>query len=328
MQKIKGLLFLMLLLAGILGGCHKSPAENKGSTIGDISSSAVNVEETAWPRTIKDALGKEFVIEKEPEKIVSLWYFYPEILVALGEPPAASTDKEYLSTLSYLNGKLDSTEELGDKLSPSIEKTLSIGPDYILATEHHEKLYESLEKIAPVITLQSQDIYEDWQYGLRTVAKIIGKDDEAEKVIDKMMKDISTGREALKSIQGESVALILSWDGKTFNVLGEDNPVYTLAFDKEKGLGLTPDHTFKGNNNQFAAFEGISTIQADHIFLIGDITKKEALMSELNQSNVWNNMNAVKKGNIHLMDTSAITGGPLAIEYALQNITEALQKDE
>ena len=48
-------------------------------------------------------------------------------------------------------------------------------------------------------------------------------------------------------------------------------------------------------------------------------------MSELNQSNVWNNMNAVKKGNIHLMDTSAITGGPLAIEYALQNITNALQ---
>ncbi|MBH9787477.1 ABC transporter substrate-binding protein, partial [Clostridioides difficile] len=71
--------------------------------------SAANVEETAWPRTIKDALGKEFVIEKKPEKIVSLWYFYPEILVALGEPPAASTDKEYLSTLSYLNGKLDST---------------------------------------------------------------------------------------------------------------------------------------------------------------------------------------------------------------------------
>ena len=26
------------------------------------------------------------------------------------------------------------------------------------------------------------------------------------------------------------------------------------------------------------------------------------------------------------MDTSAITGGPLAIEYALQNITEALQR--
>ncbi|MGF9822984.1 ABC transporter substrate-binding protein, partial [Brevibacillus agri] len=72
----------------------------------------------------------------------------------------------------------------------------------------------------------------------------------------------------------ESVALILSWDGKTFNVLGEGNPVYTLAFDKEKGLGLTPDGAFQGT----------------------------------------------------AMDTSAITGGPLAIEYALQNISTALRK--
>lgn len=321
MQKFKGLLFSILVVAGILGGCNATPVENKElTTVGTPTS-----EVPDWPRTIKDALGKEIVIEKKPEKLAFLWYFFPEILVALGEPPAATTEKEYLSSLSYLKGKLDSTEELGDKVSPSIEKILSIGPDYILATEHHEKLYDSLEKVAPVITLKFKDIYENWQYGIRTVAEIIGKEDEAEKVIDKMMKDITTGREALKSMQGESVALILSWDGKTFNVLGKDNPVYTLAFDKEKGLGLTPDNSFNGNNNQFTAFEGISTVQADHIFLIGDITKEETLMSELNQSNVWNNMNAVKNGNIHLMDTSAITGGPLAIEYALQNITNALQ---
>ncbi|WP_019418975.1 ABC transporter substrate-binding protein [Paenibacillus sp. OSY-SE] len=324
MQKIKGLLISMLLLAGLLAGCNETPAENKGSTTEGASTSAVNVDAT-WPRTFKDALGKEIVIEKKPEKMASLWYFYPEILVALSEPPAASTEKEYLSSLSYLEGKMDSAEELGNKVSPNIEKILSIKPDYILATEHHEALYDSLEKVAPVITLKSKDIYENWQYGLRTVAEIIGKEDEAEKVIDKMMKEITTGREALKSIQGESVALILSWDGKTFNVLGEGNPVYTLAFDKEKGLGLTPD-TFVGTNNEFTTFEGIATVQADHIFLIGDITKEEQLMNGLKQSNVWNAMNAVKKGNVYLMDNSAITGGPLATEYAMQNILTALRK--
>lgn len=324
MPKMKGLLITMLFLAGILAGCNGAPAEHKGSTIEETTAPAANVE-AEWPRTFKDALGKEIIIQKKPEKIASLWYFYPEILVALGEPPAASTEKEYLSSLSYLKGKLDSAEELGDKVSPSIENILSIEPDYIFATEYHDKNYDSLEKIAPVITLNTKDIYEDWQYGLRTVAKIIGKEDEAEKVIDSMMHEIATGREALESIQGESVALIISWDGKTFNVLGEGNPVYTLAFDKEKGLGLTPDSTFTGTNNEFTAFEGISTVQADHIFLIGDITKQETLMNELKQSKVWNNLNAVKKDNIYVMDTSAITGGPLAIEYALQNITNALR---
>ncbi|WP_195573981.1 ABC transporter substrate-binding protein [Paenibacillus sp. 1001270B_150601_E10] len=324
MPKMKGLLIAILLLAGMLAGCNGKPAEHKGSTTKGATASAAIVE-AEWPRTFKDALGKEIIIQKKPNKIASLWYFYPEILVALGESPAASTEKEYLSSLSYLKGKLDSAEELGDKVSPSIENILSIEPDYILATEYHDKNYDSLEKIAPVITLNTKDIYEDWQYGLRTIAKIIGKEDEAEKVIDNMMHEITTGREALQSIQGESVALIISWDGKTFNVLGEGNPVYTLAFDKEKGLGLTPDDSFTGTNNEFTAFEGLSTVQADHVFLIGDITKQETLMNELKQSKVWNNLNAVKKDHIYVMDTSAITGGPLAIDYALQNITNALR---
>ncbi|PAQ14716.1 ABC transporter substrate-binding protein [Bacillaceae bacterium SAOS 7] len=325
MQQIKGLLVSLLLLVGILAGCNQTPAENKVATTEDTSIAANNTDATEWPRTVKDALGKEIVIEKKPEKLASIWYFYPEILTALGEPPVATTEKEYLSSLSYLKGKLDSAEELGDKVSPNIENILSTEPDYILATEHHEEMYDSLEKVAPVITLKTEDVYEDWQYGLRTVAEIIGKEDEAEKVIDNMMKEIATGREELKSIEGESVALIVSWDGKTFNVLGEGNPVYTLAFDKERGLGLTPDKTFKGINNEFTSFEGISTVQADHIFLIGDITKEEKLMSDLEKSNVWNGLNAVKKGNVYLMDSSAITGGPLATEYALQNMINSLR---
>ncbi|KGX87328.1 iron-siderophore ABC transporter substrate-binding protein [Pontibacillus litoralis] len=326
MQQLKGLLVTLLLLVGILAGCNETPADNKVSTKEDTSSAANNIDATEWPRTFKDAFDKEIVIEKQPEKLASIWYFYPEILAALGEQPVATTEKEYLSSLSYLKGKLDSAEELGDKLSPNIEKILSTEPDYILATEHHEEMYDSLEKIAPVITLKSEDVYEDWQYGLRTVAEIIGKEEEAEKVIDKMMKEITKGRDALTSIEGETVALILSWDGKTFNVLGEGNPVYTLAFDKEKGLGLTPDDTFKGANNEFTSFEGISTVQADHIFLIGDITKEEKLMSELEGSNVWNDLNAVKKGNVYLMDSSAITGGPLATEYALHHMLNAFSE--
>ncbi|PZM66914.1 ABC transporter substrate-binding protein [Paenibacillus dendritiformis] len=325
MQKGKVQLFLIILFVGILAGCNETPTGNKGSATNVESKPEINNDITDWPRTFKDGLGKNIVIKEKPKNLAALWYFYPEILVALEEPPAASTEKEYLSSLIYLKGKLDSTEELGDKLSPNIESIISIDPDLILATEIHAEQYEALEKIAPVITLKTKDIYEDWQYGLRTVAEIIGKEDEAEKIIDQMMNEITTGREALKSIEGESVALIVSWDGKTFNVLGEGNPVYTLAFDQEKGLGLTPDAAFKGNNNEFTTFEGISTIEADHIFLIGEITKEKALMNNLEQSNVWNSLNAVKKGNVYLMDTSAITGGPLATEYALQNIINSLQ---
>jgi len=324
MGKRKGLFITLLLLAAIIAGCGGTTVENKGSNAEDSIKATDLGAATDKLRTFTDALGKEIVLDKQPGKIAALWYFYPEILTALGEAPAGSTEKEYLSSLSYLAGKLDSTEELGDKVSPSIEKILSLAPDYILATEHHEKIYESLEKVAPVITLNSKSVYDDWKYGIRTVGEIIGKEAEAEQVISEMMKEIENGRDTLKSTQGQSIALILSWDGKTFNVLGEGNPVYKLAFDGENGLGLTPAN-FKGVENQFTTFEGMATVEAEHIFLIGEMTKQEVLMDELKQNKVWNHLKAVANENVYLMDTSAITGGPLAIQYALEHIVDALR---
>ncbi len=72
MLKIKGLLISMLLFAGILAGCNETPAENKDST-----TEAVNVDATDWPRTFKDALGKEIVIEEKPEKNGFTMVFLP-----------------------------------------------------------------------------------------------------------------------------------------------------------------------------------------------------------------------------------------------------------
>lgn len=69
MKKIRGLLVATLLLAGILVGCTETPTENKESTKEGVSSTAVNVDATDWPRTFKDALGKEIVIEKNRKKL-------------------------------------------------------------------------------------------------------------------------------------------------------------------------------------------------------------------------------------------------------------------
>ncbi|GGG28580.1 ABC transporter substrate-binding protein [Lysinibacillus alkalisoli] len=329
MFKHKGFLMCVLLLMVVLTGCGKEAVKDKEEQVNETTeqkkATATSIETAEWPRTYTDGLGKEIVIEQQPERLASLWFFYPEILAALDETPVGTTEKEFLSTLSYLEGKLDTTEELGEKTAPDIEKLLSTQPDIILATEHQQKIYDALVKVAPVVTLNSADIFNDWQYGLREVAKVIGKEDKAEAVIEQMMSDISIGRTDLAKFKEESIALIVSWDGKTFNVLGEDSPIYTLAFDKERGLGLTPDDGFTGTSDEFASFEGISSITADHIFLIGDITKKDKLIQDIEESQVWNNLNAVQKDNVYMMDTSALTAGPLAIQYALDNMITALQ---
>lgn len=319
---------LMLLLIGVLVGCAEKYKEDEGMLTDNAPSekNRNNIEDTAWPRTYVDALGKEIIIDKKPGNIASLWYFYPEIFVALGKELSASSEVEYLSSLSYLQGKLDGVVELGNKMEPNMETLLTTQPDFILATDYHSEIYDSLEKIAPVITLSHNEIYPDWRLGLRTVAEIIGEEQKAEEVIERLLSDIKDGRETLKGLKGQKVILIASSDGKSFYIENEVDPVYKLAFDPEVGLGLTPDTTFNDAENKTTTFEGISTVQADHIFLISDMVKGKEIMKELQQSSIWNGLTAVQKDQVYVMDTSAITGGPLATQYALESMLEALTK--
>lgn len=333
MKRFLGLLLSLALMTGILAGCAGTPDENAGTSTPSVietgTPEASDTKETAWPRTFTDARGVEITIEKEPIKIASLWYFYPELLIALGEVPCASTETEYLSSLSYLKdgGEMSSVMELGNKMSPDLEKLLDTEPDLILGTQYHEEIYDSLSKIAPVIILNHDDVYADWRVGLKTVGQILGKEKDADAAIEKVMTEISSGREILSSRKDETIAFIGSNDGKAFYVYGKNTPLYRYAFDEELGLGLTPDDTFNEMGDENTTLEGIASIEAEHIFYID--RSDDSYMSNISQlksNSVWNSLKAVKNGNVHFLDVSAITGGPLATEYGVKTIVEALSK--
>ncbi|MBU5592686.1 ABC transporter substrate-binding protein [Clostridium sp. MSJ-4] len=331
MKRTIGFLLSLIMLVSLLTGCNGAVTNN--NTAGSESSPTAGKSESAndkggWPRTFVDFAGNKVVIEKKPEKIVSLWYSYPEFLVPLEEIPIASTEGKFLASLAYLKDieAMKSVAELGDKLSPNIEKIVELDPDIIFATVNHESIYDSLVKIAPVIVLDREGFYADWRVGIRTFGEILGKEKEAETIINDITTQISNGRDTLKSVEGETVALIKTWDGKSYHVESPSDPSYIYTFDKELGLGLTPDPAFLEMAGQNVSMEGLSNINADHIFLEADISLSQSILDGLNNNSVWNSLNAVKKGNVHFLDISAVTGGPLATKYGVKSIIDALSK--
>ncbi|HIT91244.1 MAG TPA: ABC transporter substrate-binding protein [Candidatus Merdenecus merdavium] len=347
MKRTIGTLLSLIMLVGLLSGCNEAtksnsdPSTESSSNLSTESGSNPSTESTSmtekdasttdtaeWPRTFVDVEGNEVVIEKKPEKIASLWYSYPEFLVSLGEIPTASTESAFLASLDYLKDieAITSMEELGDKLAPNIEKIVELEPDIILATTNHEEIYDSLVKIAPVVLLDREGFYEDWRLGVRTFGEILGKETEAEAVIDEIMTQMSDGRDTLKSVEDETVALIKTWDGKSYYVESPDDPSYVYAFDQELGLGLTPDPASMEIAGENLSMEGLSVIQADHIFLEADISMSQEILEDLENNSVWNSLNAVKNGNVYFLDISAVTGGPLATEYGVQYIIDALSE--
>ncbi|MGV2719997.1 UNVERIFIED_CONTAM: hypothetical protein PO554_26395, partial [Klebsiella pneumoniae] len=86
-----------------------------------------------WPRTYVDALGREIVLEKKPEKVALLFFRNFEHLFLLDEAPVAATDLDVLQEWESLAPYKDKQiVDIGSMTSPNLEKLLEVGPDLII----------------------------------------------------------------------------------------------------------------------------------------------------------------------------------------------------
>lgn len=338
MKKIMSFILTAVLIAGLLAGCAGAPAEDKGSGMPDDitevqdteAPDAVSAETAAWPRTYVDSLGKEVVLEKKPERIVMAMGFYAENLFALNEFPVAVAGIEgflgnFITWQPYLSDAAHPVEELGGIQTPNIEKIIQLNPDLIIAAEVHEKIYDDLDKIAPVISISQNDV-PTWKDKIREFAKILGMEKEAEEYIARFEEDVKAYREQLeKKIPGESVLIVQVGDKNTFYLR---TPKYFSQFyGSESGLGLTAPEGYSDETGGTVTLEGLTELNPDHIFYMSDIAGNyKEVYDQLSLNSVWNSITAVKNGNVHFLDQGAVSGGALAVRYGIDTAFEALNK--
>jgi len=331
MKKLTGLFASLVLIASLITGC----AQNSGSTSqissagsdivpaqsGDASTSSEE-DTSEWPRTYVDKLGREVTIEKQPERIAVTYLPYWEYLIALELPPVAAVSAEnYNNTWEpFLTTDYgtDKVIDLGNKVNK--EKLLEVQPDLILAAS--DEGIEELEKIAPVIVLDGQ-VKMDWKYGIREIAKVVGKEDTAEARIEATEERLAEYREKLQAqYQDETVMLI--------SVMGKDS--YHSArrpafYDREIGLGLNaPEGYPETNQYEQVTLEGIAQMNPDYIFLAvfdGD----EAIVEELESNSVWQSLTAVKNNHVIKLDGAAHSPSILATEYTVEQVVNSLLQD-
>lgn len=93
----------------------------------------------------------------------------------LDEAPAAATDlnilDEWESLAPYKSSRIT---DIGSMTNPNLEKLLEVGPDLIIMVSARYGSYgDQLEKIAPVITVDSNE--NNWQGALREYGKFSAK---------------------------------------------------------------------------------------------------------------------------------------------------------
>lgn len=284
MRKFLSAVLCTTLAIAMLTGC--------GSKTEDGATSATQQEETGVAETETPVVdeAEEITIEhvngtvtvkKNPQKVVAFDLGVLDTMDVLGVDAEVAVPISNLT--SYLK-KYESATNAGGMKEPDIETIFNFKPDVIFISGRQGDFYEELSKIAPTVYWeQKPETYvEDFKFQVQTVAKLFGKEAEAEQKLAEIDGIIETGKEKVATSE-ENALVILTNDGN-ISAYGKGSR-FGIVHDV---LGIKPaDETIEvSTHGQEVSFEYISKTNPDRLFVID---RNAAVGGENKASDTLNN---------------------------------------
>ncbi|MCQ1528445.1 ABC transporter substrate-binding protein [Lutispora saccharofermentans] len=280
------LILFVLLLLPLLASCQREA--NKGA------------EDAAKKVEITDIKGRSVVLEKKPEKIVSLSPTNTEIVFALG------AGKKLVGVTSFCDypEEAKSVEVIGDFENPNIEMIKKVNPDVVLAGGYiQEDIIEALEGLdIPVISTEASDIDSIFD-SIAMIGKLVGAEANAEEIINNMHKSIDN----IKSKVGGKDR------PKVFYLVWKD-PIFTVG----QGTFINEIIQIAGGRNIAEETQGWSKYSPEELIkqnpdiLIASYhaTDEGMRKEDFEKDDFFQKLECVKKGNIHIMSDDNIVARP------------------
>lgn len=315
---------LFMLVALTLVACSSTNKEsgNEAKDQEEKSESTTHV--------VKDAYG-DVTIPNEPKNMLVLSSNYAENLIEIGVTPQMVTvveeiEPEYRFKLFNDNNvKIIPTVQYEDNL----EVILEAAPDVIIAqgAAIDAKKYEALSKIAPTVAVEAGVAIDEY---VPVLGELFNKEKEAELALKKFREKIKETKEKLQNAIGDEKILVLRVEQNQYRVLGTEkgSPGSDMLYTQ---LGLNIPTMLKDNNDWFTpiSLEVLPEIDADHIFVEQRQMQNyssEQSMKDLENSSMWQGMDAVKAGNVYPLKTAdyvvgeGLVGSPLFLDYLVERL--------
>ncbi|MGI5998533.1 MAG: ABC transporter substrate-binding protein [Lutispora sp.] len=296
------MLTLMLLLA--LTSCQTGESSD-------------NSKETAKIE-IMDIKGKKVVLNKTPERIVSLSPTNTEIVFALG------AGEKLVGVTSYCDypEEAKDIDKIGDFDNPNIELIKKMNPDLVLAGGFlQEDLMAALEGLSiPVASTEAAGV-ESIYDSIAMIGKFVGQETKAEELINNIKKDIE---EIEIKVMGKEKP-------KVFYLVWKE-PLFTTG----QGTYINEIIQIAGGQNVAAETEGWAQYsfeellkQNPDILIAAYHSTDEGMRKEdIMKDELFSKLPCVRDGKIHVMTDDNIVSrpGPRVVE-AIREMAEALHND-
>ncbi|MGI2033450.1 siderophore ABC transporter substrate-binding protein [Rhizobium panacihumi] len=295
--------FAMALMAGVI---------SVGA--GGFSAHAADV-------TIKHAKG-EATFSETPKKVLTFDLATLDTLTALGVDVAGVPGGNKPDYLSKYAG--DDVAKIGTFFEPDYEAVNAAEPDLIIVAGRSSAKYADLAKIAPTIdlTVKAERFLPEAQENVRSLAKIFGKEKEAEALLEKLAA--STADLKSKAGQQGKALLVLTTGGK-MSSYGPGSRFGMLFSD----YGFVPaeETGAKGTHGNPTSYEYILEKNPDWLFVIDRDAAigREGAAKTMLDNDVVGQTTAWKNNHVVYLDPTAwyLVGGGIT---SMQNTVDQLSK--
>lgn len=302
--KMISLILAVVFLSAVFYGC--SPAETAVETADPVPQ---NSSPTPEPIVIKDALGREVILEGTPKRIIlagralfmvaDALYTFPEALdsiVATGDTGQSGNSNFILSIdPAYPQKKLLSSES-------GAEEIAALNPDVVIL-----KSYLAKSMGAPIETLGIPVVYvafetpEQYEADFTQLGVMFGNPERAEQVLDYYRSRLARVKDTVPEGEDKPRVLLLYYSDKDGEIAFNVPPlswIQTTMVTNAGGEAVWADANpidgwTKVNLEQVAAWD------ADKIFVISYIRPVDDVTAELKADPQWQSLRAVKDGQLY-----------------------------
>lgn len=313
-KSLFSILALLLSLSFVLAACGGGNDE----TTEDKNANTPDEPETI---TVEHAMG-ETEVPADPQRVVILTNEGTEALLAMGVTPIGAV-KSWTGDPWYdhIADQMDGVTEVGTESQVNLEAIAELEPDLIIGNKmRQEEVYSQLEAIAP--TVFAETLRGNWKENFNLYAKAINKQEKGQQVLDDYQERIASIQEQAGDKLEQEVSIVRFMPGDA-RIYHKDS--FSGVILEEIGFARPESQNVDDFAEKNATKERIPAMDGDIIFYFTYETGNgEGLSNEKEWTNdpLWNNLSAVKAGNVHKVDDAIwnTAGGVIAANKMLDDL--------
>jgi iron complex transport system substrate-binding protein len=318
---------ITLFLLTILAVLFIAACDGKFAPISRPQSN-VNLSSTTDCRMVEHVMGKTCV-PKQPQRFVALNAATLGNAIALGIKPVGSTLEYDGQFPTYLKGKTDGIQSLGDVSQPNIERITRLQPDIVMSWKHnHQSIYNQISKISSTIlydwvgNLSDQN---NWKKYFDFMAEVLGRQEIGEQVWQHYNQRIEKLKIALGDRYKNKTVSFVNFCCGGIGSETENSFIGSILSD----VGLQRPESQRFNPKGFISFseETLEMADGDVIFVVayeGHETGKRDL-TVLQQKPLWKKLKAVQQNRVYYVTpTTWRARTPLAADAVIDDLYKYL----